>query len=58
MYKWWGRGSVDFSNDMVINAFDIDQSGTAQMKFAQLPEDTFELKYFLHNQIWFTTLCK
>jgi 4'-phosphopantetheinyl transferase len=58
MYKWWGRGSVDFSNDMVINAFDINQSGTAQMKFAQLPEDTFELKYFLHNQIWFTTLCK
>jgi phosphopantetheinyl transferase len=58
MYKWWGRGSIDFSNDMIVDAFDVDQSGIAKMRFAKLPDEVFELKYFLHNHLWFTTIAK
>jgi hypothetical protein len=58
MYKWWGRGSIDFSSDMIVDAFDVDQSGIAKMRFAKLPDEVFELKYFLHNHLWFTTIAK
>lgn len=58
MYKWWGRGSVDFSNDMIIHRFDEDQTGIAHMTFSKLPDVQFELKYFLYNHIWLATLCK
>jgi phosphopantetheinyl transferase len=58
LYKWWGKGSVDFSNEMIVNTFDANQIGCAQMTFSKLPDAHFELNYFLHEHIWVTTLCK
>lgn len=58
LYKWWGKGSIDFSRDMIIDAFEVGESGIARMTFSHLPDVDFELKYMLHNDIWVTTLCK
>ena len=27
VYKWWGQGEVDFKNDIIINAFAMQQEG-------------------------------
>lgn len=58
LYKWWGKGGVDFSNEMKVLSFEESTNGKAIMHFSKLPEEQFELQYFLHDQVWVTMLCK
>ncbi len=58
MFKWWGKGGVDFSDHIQIQSFELKEKGSAQIKFSTLPEEDFRLQYFLHDQIWVTSVCK
>lgn len=58
MYKWWGKGGVDFSRDIQIVQFATDDEGTALMKFTKLPDIHFELSYMRYDNIWISSLCK
>ena len=58
MYKWWGKGSVDFSSEIQITEFDANDEGTAVMKFTKLPELFFKLSYIRYENIWMSMLCK
>jgi 4'-phosphopantetheinyl transferase len=58
MYKWWGKGSVDFSSDIQIIEFNKEDEGTAAMKFTKLPDTLFKLNYIRFENIWMSLLCK
>lgn len=58
MYKWWGKGGVDFSRDIEIVEFNTDDEGTALMKFAKMPDILFELSYIRFENVWMSLLCK
>ena len=58
MFKWWGRGGVDFSRDIEIVEFNADDVGSALMKFAKMPDVIFEANYIRYENIWMSLLCK
>jgi len=58
MYKWWGKGSVDFSREIQVVEFNTDDEGTAAIKFAKMPDMVFKLNYIRYENIWMTLLCK
>lgn len=58
MFKWWGKGGVYFADHIQIQSFEMKEKGSAHIKFSTLPDENFQLQYFLHDQIWVTLLCK
>ena len=58
MFKWWGKGGVDFSKEIQIIKFENNNLGMAEMKFSKLPNEVFKLSYFRFEDIWISLLCK
>ena len=58
MYKWWGKGNVDFSRDIQIVDFMPNDEGNAAIKFEKLPNVFFKLSYVRYENIWMSLLCK
>ena len=59
MFKWWGRGDIDFSEAMQIQSFELKESGVMHASFKK---DNFktalELNYKIINQmslVWLIT---
>ena len=34
-FKWWGKGGLEFSSDMIVSHFDLNVRGKANMKFSR-----------------------
>jgi len=45
VFKWWGWGSVDFSDHILLQAFDIKQEGIIDVNFIRM-QRSFDLKLF------------
>lgn len=48
MFKWWGRGDIDFSEAMQIQAFELKESGVL---YASFKKDNFETALELNYKI-------
>jgi hypothetical protein len=52
MFKWWGRGDVDFSEVMRIDASDISSKGILKARFRKNEFDQeLKLDYQLINDL-------
>jgi len=45
VFKWWGWGSVDFSDHILLQAFDIKEEGIIDVNFIRM-QRSFDLKLF------------
>ena len=45
VFKWWGWGSVDFSDHILLQAFDIKEEGVIDVNFIRM-QRSFDLKLF------------
>ena len=45
IYKWWGWGSVDFSDHILLNAFEINNEGIISANFIRIQRQ-FDLNLF------------
>ena len=48
MFKWWGRGDIDFSEAMQIQSFELKESGVLHARFKK---DNFETALELNYQM-------
>lgn len=56
VYKWWGRGGIDFANDILIEPSNLTLENTG-VRFAQTGE-VLNVSSFLLHQHWVTYLVK
>lgn len=56
VYKWWGRGGIDFANDILIESSNLASENTV-VRFAQTGE-VLNLSSFQLHQHWITYLVK
>lgn len=45
VYKWWGWGSIDFRDHILLQVFDIQEEGTIDANFLRMQRN-FDLKLF------------
>lgn len=59
MFKWWGRGDIDFSEAMQIQSFELKESGVIYTSFKKEKFETaLELNYKIMDQmclVWVIT---
>lgn len=48
VFKWWGKGNVDFSNDIIISPFKLNKLGNIEVHFKQ---QALHLQYVLFNKL-------
>ena len=51
VYKCWGNGGVDFSEDIKIQSFFLQDQGTAAIQFGQ-SEAVHTVHYFREGDLW------
>lgn len=56
VYKWWGRGGIDFANDILIVPSNLDLENTS-VRFAQTGE-ILNVSSFQLQQHWITYMAK
>lgn len=56
VYKWWGRGGIDFANDILIEPSNLTLENTS-VRFAQTGE-VLNVSSFQLQQHWITYLAK
>lgn len=57
VFKWWGKGGVDFSENIIIQSLNGDEKGTARVSFSLGSLPFLEVHYARHGQLWLTHLC-
>ena len=57
VYKWWGRGNVDFSEHIKIQPTNL-KSGKIKVNFLHTPNNMLEVECMLINDIWITHICQ
>jgi phosphopantetheinyl transferase len=60
MFKWWGRGDVDFSEVLRLNGQCPEESGILEARFIKPPDDhTFTMEYRFFSSLvltWVATI--
>lgn len=51
VYKCWGNGGVDFSEDIKIQSFSLQDQGTAAIQFGQSAA-VYTVHYFREGDLW------
>lgn len=50
VYKWYGRKAVDFKNDMVIQAFNLQKENSCFLDFKKNGKQTLQINYRLFER--------
>lgn len=58
VYKWWGWGGVDFKNDILLQAFELNETGTFDAVFKK-NEKHFDLQlwYKVFDELCLVWIC-
>ena len=54
VFKWWGDGAVDFSEQIQIKSIDLLDKGTALIKFGKNSETELLVEYIRYQDTWIT----
>ena len=57
-YKWYGKGGLNFSQDMELLDVEKTESGRAMMKCSMFVDRLFEIQYLRHDDFWLTWICQ
>lgn len=55
VYKWWGRGGVDFASMIKVTELNLENMGMARVQFLPAGLD-LEVDFQLHGNLWITHL--
>jgi hypothetical protein len=57
MFKWWGRGDVDFSEVLRIHYFDLKEEGNMPASFIKRQTTDLGIKYKLFPHLCLAWVC-
>ena len=57
IFKWWGRGNIDFSEHILIQHAIPKSNGKIEVKFLFAPDIILHVDCLLYKDVWITHIC-
>ncbi len=57
VYKYWGRGGVDFAQDMLVTLVNFSDQGIARVAFRKQDANQLEVQFLRYGQVWLSWIC-
>lgn len=57
VYKYWGRGGVDFAQEMLVTVVNFSDQGIARVVFRKQDAYPLEVQFLRYDQVWLSWIC-